>query len=86
MVCIVIALILIFSIFFFIYLKINLVQKRKAYRVEKSINQGAKVVAFFHPYCNAGGGGERVLWAGIKALHQQFPDDHILIYSGNSCH
>ena len=23
---------------------------------------------FFHPYCNAGGGGERVLWVAIKAL------------------
>jgi glycosyltransferase involved in cell wall biosynthesis len=25
-------------------------------------------VAFFHPYCNAGGGGERVLWCAIAAL------------------
>lgn len=25
-------------------------------------------VAFFHPYCNAGGGGERVLWCAIRAL------------------
>ena len=27
-------------------------------------------VAFFHPYCNSGGGGERVLWLSILALHQ----------------
>lgn len=86
MVCLVISLIFVFLIFFLIYLKINLVQKRRAYRVEKSIDHGARVVAFFHPYCNAGGGGERVLWAAIKALHQQFPDDHILIYSGKCCH
>jgi len=26
------------------------------------------VVGFFHPYCNAGGGGERVLWAAVDAL------------------
>ncbi|MFH4982238.1 hypothetical protein AB6A40_008947 [Gnathostoma spinigerum] len=28
------------------------------------------VVAFFHPYCNAGGGGERVLWSAINAMHE----------------
>jgi hypothetical protein len=25
-------------------------------------------VAFFHPYCNNGGGGERVLWVAVHAL------------------
>lgn len=28
-------------------------------------------IGFFHPYCNAGGGGERVLWMAIKALYQK---------------
>lgn len=28
-------------------------------------------VAFFHPYCNAGGGGERVLWCAIRALQNR---------------
>ena len=32
------------------------------------ILQGRITVAFFHPYCNAGGGGERVLWCAIRAL------------------
>ena len=27
-----------------------------------------KVVAFFHPYCSAGGGGERVLWKAVQVL------------------
>jgi alpha-1,2-mannosyltransferase len=27
-----------------------------------------KVVAFFHPYCSGGGGGERVLWKMIEVL------------------
>jgi hypothetical protein len=27
-----------------------------------------KVVAFFHPYCSSGGGGERVLWKMIQVL------------------
>ena len=30
------------------------------------------IVGFFHPYCNAGGGGERVLWEAIKALQNRF--------------
>ena len=27
-----------------------------------------KKVAFFHPFCNDGGGGEKVLWSMIEAL------------------
>jgi hypothetical protein len=27
-----------------------------------------KLVAFFHPYCSSGGGGERVLWKMIQVL------------------
>ena len=29
-------------------------------------------VGFFHPYCNAGGGGERVLWTAIRAIQKRF--------------
>lgn len=32
---------------------------------------GRPTVAFFHPYCNAGGGGERVLWCAIRALQNR---------------
>ncbi len=31
-------------------------------------DNGAFVIGFFHPYCSAGGGGERVLWKFIQAL------------------
>ena len=31
-------------------------------------------VGLFHPYCNAGGGGERVLWVAIRALQQRWED------------
>ncbi|KAK0417792.1 hypothetical protein QR680_013213 [Steinernema hermaphroditum] len=30
------------------------------------------VIAFFHPYCNAGGGGERVLWCAINAMIREY--------------
>ncbi|ODM91597.1 GDP-Man:Man(3)GlcNAc(2)-PP-Dol alpha-1,2-mannosyltransferase [Orchesella cincta] len=46
-----------------------------------------RTIAFFHPYCNAGGGGERVLWAAIRSL-QHTPSssstvDHFVIFTGD---
>lgn len=40
-------------------------------------------VAFFHPYCNAGGGGERVLWVAIKAIQEKYPDARCVVYTGD---
>ena len=31
-------------------------------------DDGTFVIGFFHPFCSAGGGGERVLWKAIQAL------------------
>lgn len=45
-----------------------------------SSNQGT--VAFFHPYCNAGGGGERVLWEMVKLL-QEKTNLRIVVYTGD---
>lgn len=41
------------------------------------------VFGFFHPYCNAGGGGERVLWQAIEFHLRQDPNIVIVIYSGD---
>lgn len=30
------------------------------------------VVAMFHPYCNDGGGGERVLWCIVRAMQSAY--------------
>ena len=43
------------------------------------------VVGFFHPYCNAGGGGERVLWTGIRALQNRYKFVRCVVYTGDSC-
>ncbi|EIW71289.1 hypothetical protein TREMEDRAFT_73255 [Tremella mesenterica DSM 1558] len=43
----------------------------------------ATVIGFWHPYCNAGGGGERVLWSIIAYLQRVQPDTVILVYSGD---
>ncbi|KAL1284691.1 2-mannosyltransferase,GDP-Man:Man(3)GlcNAc(2)-PP-Dol alpha-1 [Trichinella pseudospiralis] len=43
---------------------------------------GKCFIAFFHPYCNSGGGGERVLWCAIKAL-EKFENVEFIIYSND---
>ncbi|GMR41964.1 hypothetical protein PMAYCL1PPCAC_12159, partial [Pristionchus mayeri] len=40
-------------------------------------------VGFFHPYCNAGGGGERVLWCAIRSMQARFPKLKYIVFSGD---
>ncbi|KAJ2744072.1 asparagine-linked glycosylation protein [Coemansia sp. BCRC 34301] len=41
-------------------------------------------LGLFHPYPNAGGGGERVLWTMIKAIQDKYPYIVCVIYSGDA--
>ncbi|KAK0634509.1 glycosyltransferase family 4 protein [Bombardia bombarda] len=41
------------------------------------------IVGFFHPFCNAGGGGERVLWAAIRATQERWPKAKCVVYTGD---
>ncbi|KIX95263.1 uncharacterized protein Z520_09180 [Fonsecaea multimorphosa CBS 102226] len=41
------------------------------------------VFGFFHPFCNAGGGGERVLWAAIAATQRRWPNATCAVYTGD---
>ncbi|KAI9829101.1 MAG: asparagine-linked glycosylation protein [Thelocarpon impressellum] len=41
------------------------------------------VIGFFHPFCNAGGGGERVLWAAIRATQRRWPRAICVVYTGD---
>ncbi|KAL5415921.1 asparagine-linked glycosylation protein [Paraphaeosphaeria minitans] len=41
------------------------------------------IVGFFHPFCNAGGGGERVLWAAIRATQKRWPEAVCIVYTGD---
>uniref|UniRef100_D8PZ69 GDP-Man:Man(3)GlcNAc(2)-PP-Dol alpha-1,2-mannosyltransferase n=1 Tax=Schizophyllum commune (strain H4-8 / FGSC 9210) TaxID=578458 RepID=D8PZ69_SCHCM len=43
-----------------------------------------KIIGFFHPYCNAGGGGERVLWTAVAAMQRSNPNLVCAIYSGDT--
>ena len=46
-------------------------------------SSSSPTVAFFHPYCNAGGGGERVLWVAIKAIQEKYPEARCVVYTGD---
>ena len=46
----------------------------------KSKNRTIKI-AFFHPYCNGGGGGERVLWQAIHAIQLKYPHVSCVVYT-----
>jgi hypothetical protein len=53
-------------------------------RYFRKSGSGEKLLAFFHPHCDNGGGGERVLWVMIAALLQNenlWKKLKIIIYS-----
>lgn len=55
-------------------------------QIKRSWNRdasGRQVVAFFHPYCNAGGGGERVLWAMVRVVQVKFPELDVVVFTGD---
>ncbi|KAF2272720.1 UDP-Glycosyltransferase/glycogen phosphorylase [Westerdykella ornata] len=41
------------------------------------------IIGFFHPFCNAGGGGERVLWEAIRATQLRRPEAICVVYTGD---
>lgn len=47
-------------------------------------NARKRVIGIFHPYCNAGGGGERVLWCIVKYLQEKWPQYEVVIYTGDT--
>ena len=61
-----------------ITLRLLFVAKRSRER-----NAGRLSIGIFHPYCNAGGGGERVLWAIVQVLQTNFPELDVVIYTGD---
>ncbi|XP_051843343.1 GDP-Man:Man(3)GlcNAc(2)-PP-Dol alpha-1,2-mannosyltransferase [Antechinus flavipes] len=72
----------VFLIFVLWSIRVTLQKKKKSvstYRYKK--NQ--RVIAFFHPYCNAGGGGERVLWCALRALQKKYDEATYVVYTGD---
>ncbi|KAG5868191.1 hypothetical protein JTB14_030264 [Gonioctena quinquepunctata] len=62
---------------YYIYLK-------RKFKKERLKNLASKIrVGIFHPYCNAGGGGEKVLWVALQALQKKYPKAEFYIYTGD---
>ncbi|KAG0203126.1 asparagine-linked glycosylation protein [Mortierella sp. GBA30] len=51
---------------------------------KKKKNAPYLIAGFFHPYCNAGGGGERVLWTAIRDIQQNYPHVISIVYTGDT--
>lgn len=60
-----------------------LLQRKKNSASTGRNGKNQMVIAFFHPYCNAGGGGERVLWCALRALQKKFPEAVYVVYTGD---
>lgn len=41
-------------------------------------------IGFLHPFCNDGGGGERVLWCAIRELLSEKCDLRVVVYTGDA--
>ncbi|CAG7853005.1 GDP-Man:Man(3)GlcNAc(2)-PP-Dol alpha-1,2-mannosyltransferase; AltName: Full=Asparagine-linked glycosylation protein 11 homolog; AltName: Full=Glycolipid 2-alpha-mannosyltransferase [Serendipita indica DSM 11827] len=54
-------------------------------KLDSQTEDGTEVMiaGFMHPYCNAGGGGERVLWAAIAYLQRTQPEVLSVVYTGD---
>uniref|UniRef100_A0A1B6K913 GDP-Man:Man(3)GlcNAc(2)-PP-Dol alpha-1,2-mannosyltransferase n=1 Tax=Graphocephala atropunctata TaxID=36148 RepID=A0A1B6K913_9HEMI len=55
----------------------------KQLRKRRVTRAGGVTVGIFHPYCNAGGGGEKVLWCAIRALQNKYDNVNIVVYTGD---
>lgn len=65
-------------------LLVYIVACRMKFRRRAPKRKRPKVIAFFHPYCSAGGGGERVLWKAIQVLgdlHEEGLPLEVFIYT-----
>lgn len=61
------ALVIIFS-FVLRYILIRLFKNRS--RKVYNISSNTKLLAFYHPFCASGGGGERVLWKMLHTMNE----------------
>ncbi|KAL4868820.1 hypothetical protein BDV12DRAFT_93772 [Aspergillus spectabilis] len=52
-------------------------------KLQQPGSEWAGIIGFFHPFCNAGGGGERVLWEAVRATQRRWPSAVCAIYTGD---
>lgn len=69
-----------------VVLPVMIVTSRKHFRKKREMETNSDKpisVAFFHPYCNTGAGGERVLWCAVRALQTRYPGTKVVVYTGD---
>ncbi|KAG9037043.1 asparagine-linked glycosylation protein [Tulasnella sp. JGI-2019a] len=57
---------------------------KEAAQVTPSSPEKKTIVGFFHPYCNAGGGGEVVLWTAVAYMQRTEPNVLCVVYTGDT--
>lgn len=78
---IVLATIVVFLILSYLFsVQSNVEQNRLLQHKSLWIDADTPIIAFFHPFCDGGGGGERVLWVSICELQKQYPNALYVIY------
>ncbi|CAH8547715.1 unnamed protein product [Heterobilharzia americana] len=82
-------LILLLAVYLIIIVPKWLVQYRKSVvrsdlAKKYGVSANHKIVAFFHPYCNSGGGGERVLWIAVKCMLEKYKNIIVVIYTNDT--
>ncbi|RKP09707.1 GDP-Man:Man(3)GlcNAc(2)-PP-Dol alpha-1,2-mannosyltransferase [Thamnocephalis sphaerospora] len=74
-------------LYFRIHLNVSRAAHRRAIlqqvRIDSRVDKAPFIVGFFHPYCNAGGGGERVLWTAVEALLHKYAHVVCVLYTGD---
>lgn len=73
-----------FLIFALVFIVISLKKIISNSKNKRLLTSSQQCVAIFHPYCNAGGGGERVLWCAIRSLQNKYEGARFLLYTGDS--
>lgn len=53
------------------YICVKCIVKSRRKDIKKDTNISFHV-GLFHPYCNAGGGGERVLWCVVRSILKRY--------------
>ncbi|KAJ1970696.1 asparagine-linked glycosylation protein [Dimargaris xerosporica] len=66
------------------YWRFQLRESTRQFCQRHSTSAKPAVVGFFHPYCNAGGGGERVLWTAIHCMQIRYPNAQFVVYTGDT--
>nr|XP_037277247.1 GDP-Man:Man(3)GlcNAc(2)-PP-Dol alpha-1,2-mannosyltransferase-like [Rhipicephalus microplus] len=62
-----------------LWLRIRAVRRASRQR----FGEAPQTWGFFHPYADACGGGEKVLWAAVRAVQEKYPSHHCIVYTGD---